>query len=223
MKSSQELQKELDIIKRKELKEKWEVYLDRVKKYINNLKGKALISHYRNGGFIIYKVLGYEEHYYATREGFNGTWGPCRWLEIKTSSYINCHVADDKGRWYGGKIDHNNNCGNFKALVYKNKSYPKELEISKIEFNEISANGCSLTSICDIVKIGYTEYEEYREDPNYDRALDRFTLFTQLAPEGMWEAAKSIADDNLVKTKNFWEVFEPKCKGLKPIYNVFPL
>ncbi len=222
MESVKQLEEKLSLAKKKDLKDKWEIYLDRVKKFIDKLKGKALISHYSNSGFVIYKVIGYKESYYADREGFNGTWSPCRWLEITTTSYIKCNVADNKGRWYSnGKIEHSD--FNFKAIVYKKKSFPKDMEMSKIELNPGTVCGDSLSTINGICKIGYTEYSEYREDPNYDRALERFTLFTQLAPEGMWEEAKAIADDNFSKTKNFWEIFEPKCKGLRPIYEVFPL
>jgi len=215
------LEKELEDIKKKELKEKWEVYLDKVKSFITRLEGKTVISHYCNGGFILYKVLGYEEKYYIDRDGWSGQWSPCRWLEIKTTSYVECRVADDRGRWFGGKIEHSGGYS-FKAAVYKGKSFPKDLEMSKIDFKNLKVTESGLSTINDVVKIGYTEYTEYRQDPNYERAMERFLLFTQLAPEGMWEKAKEIADDNFTKTKSFWEEFEPKCKGLKSLYNEIP-
>ncbi len=212
-KTISQLEKELVIAKSKELKKKWDEYFEKVKKFVIGLEGKTLMSHYRNGSFILYKVLGYEEHSHA---------GPKKWIEIHTSGYINCSVADDKGRWFRGLIEHQSSIY-FKAMVYKNNTFPKILEMSKIEWNDHKVSDCCLVTTSETVKIGYDEVKQDTQDPSYDRAIDRLLSSTQIAPEGMWEAAKAIADDNLLKTKDFWREFEPKCKNLKPIYVTNPL
>jgi len=222
MSDVKELEKQLELAKKKELKEKWEIYLDTIKSFIKKLEGKTVISHSSNGHFILYKIIGFEEKYYASREGFNGQWSPCRWIEIKTSSYISCRVADNRGRWYRGGIEHPD-IVNFKAIVIKGKQKEnfKDFEMSKIELNENTLGNDCLSTTCNISKIGYTEYKEYKDNPNSSRAMDKFLLFTQLAPTGMWEKAKEIADDNFSKTKSFWEEFEPKCKGLESLHKQF--
>ena len=45
--------------------------------------------------------------------------------------------------------------------------------------------------------LGLMYQTEYREDPNYDRAMEKFFIFTQIAPEGMWEAAKNLSWQNI--------------------------
>lgn len=215
MSTVKQLEKKLADAKKKELKERWEVYLNRVKSFLDKMIGRTVISHYSNGGFILYKIIGYEEQYYGYREGFNGSWSPCRWIEVTTSAYIHCRVADNRGNWFRGMIEHEGL--QFKAKVVRGKD-KSNLEFSKIELNDNTLSKEVLSTISKISKIGYTEYKEYREDPNYSRAMDSFLTFTQEAPEGMWEAAKQIADDNLKKTMEFWKVFEPKCQNLKPLY-----
>lgn len=212
-KTIKELEKELSIAKGKHLKAKWDVYFERIKKFVMGLEGKTLMSHYRNGSFILYKVLGYEEHSHV---------GPKKWIEIHTTGYIDCNVADNRGNWFRGHIEHQGSL-QFKAKVYKNKTFPKILEMAKIEWNDHEVSDCCLVTTSETVKIGYDEAKQDTEDPSYDRALDRLLSFTQIAPEGMWEAAKAVADDNLLKTKAFWDEFEPKCKELKPIYTTNPL
>ena len=77
-----------------------------------------------------------------------------------------------------------------------------------------------LATIPETIKLGYTEYNEYRDDPNSSRVIEKFLVSTQIAPEGMWEKAKEIADDNFMKTKLFWEEFNPKCNDLKPLTEI---
>lgn len=222
MNNIQELEKQLEIAKKQQLKENWEKYLNDVKSFIAQLQNKTVINHYSNGRFILFKVIGCEEKYYANREGYNGQWAPCRWLEIKTSSYITCRVADHRGNWYGDSGITHAKGDLFKAVVYKSRSFPKELTMSEIEYREGSASESCLGLITDVTKIGYTEYMEYREEPNSSRALDKFLLFTHIAPEGMWESAKAIADDNFIKTKLFWEKFESELKNTKPLRDEIP-
>lgn len=212
-----ELENELAEIKKVELKTVWDTYLTKIKKFILSIQGRTIIHHTSNGGFILYKILDVEEKYYIDREGFKGQWSPCRWLEIKTSSYLNCSVADDRGNWYKGGINHNG-VTTFKTMVYKNRSFPKELEMAKIDFVDASVNDNCCATLNRSVRIGYSEYTEYKNSPDYDRAMDQFLMFTQLAPEGMWEAAKAIADDNFAKTKSFWETYQPLCQGLESLH-----
>lgn len=222
MKTVQEIEKELALAKKLELKLKWEIYLDQVKSFMDKLVGKTIINHYSNGGFNLYKVIGYKEQYYIDRDGWDGQWSPCRWIEIQTSSYITCKVADNKGRWYNHSGVSHPDISSFKAITYKGKSFPKDMQMSKIEFNEMQVSEDVCSTIANSIKVGFTEYKEYTEDPNYDRALQGFTLFSQLAPKGMWERAKEIADEHFMKTKLFWEEFEPKCQGLKPLRDEVP-
>ena len=125
-----ELEKKLELAKKQELKEKWEVYLNKVKRFIDSLKGKTIITWYQNGSFVLCKVIGYKEQYYIEREGFSGQWSPCRWLEIETTSYIDCRVADSKGNWYGDRGMNHPDILNFKARVEGSNRCP--LYITKI-------------------------------------------------------------------------------------------
>lgn len=220
MKTIEDLEKELEIAKKIELKQKWETYLSQVKSFLDKLIGVTIISHDYNCGFTLFKLLGYEEKYYIDREGWNGNWSPCRWIEIKTSSHITCKVADSSGKWYSNSGIHHSNTYSFKSIVYKGKYFPKEMEMSKIYYHIYDNSEKILATIPETIKLGYTEYNEYRDDPNSSRVIEKFLVSTQIAPEGMWEKAKEIADDNFMKTKLFWEEFNPKCNDLKPLTEI---
>lgn len=94
------------------------------------------------------------------------------------------------------------------------------MEMSKIYYHIYDNSEKILATIPETIKLGYTEYNEYRDDPNSSRVIEKFLVSTQIAPEGMWEKAKEIADDNFMKTKLFWEEFNPKCNDLKPLTEI---
>lgn len=58
MKTIEDLEKELEIAKKIELKQKLETYLSQVKSFLDKLIGVTIISHDYNGRFTLFKLLG---------------------------------------------------------------------------------------------------------------------------------------------------------------------
>lgn len=198
-----ELEKQLAAAKKQELYSKWETYLTKVKVKLDQLVGKSIINWYRNGAFTICKVTGVKEKYYIDEVGYNGQFSPKRWLEIEKTGFFDCRVADDRGVFYQPGIS--TGSYNYEFTKVKNS----KLIISKLDFQETSC----LADIQNSFKVGYTEYEKYSEDPSYDRALESITLFARIAPDGMYEDAKTIYLEHVQKTKDFWVKFEDSIKN----------
>lgn len=212
MRSVEEIEKELLEAKKKELYNKWEIYLTNLKDKLELLKNKTILSWYQNGKFTIFKVKNVEEKHYIDREGFYGQWSPKRWLEIQTESYLVCSVADSSGRWYKPGISNvEPDKFVFKYISKKNK-YKKDTELflSKISFEDSSLNSSCYESMSKIYKVGFTEYEEYKEDPSYDRALDFLRMFTYIVPDEIFEKAEKIHNEHIKQTMEFWKLYEEK-------------
>lgn len=177
------------------LKEKWEAYLTTVKAKVMPLIGKVLVTHTGNGRFFMYKILDVKECKYSHH--VSSSISPERWLELVVTEYLSFSVADDQGRWLNKVSIENSdyNCFKFIFLDKKNK-----LNISKI--NVLTNN---TTFPQDMFKIGYTEYEKYRENPDWNRALtDRFLFTYILEDETIYDKALEIHYDHVNKTKEFW-------------------
>lgn len=48
--------------------------------------------------------------------------------------------------------------------------------------------------------------------PNFKRDLSNFSMYLREVPKEMWLEAKKIADENIMKTKLFWDKYEPIIK-----------
>lgn len=63
--------------------------------------------------------------------------------------------------------------------MYKGKYFPKEMEMSKIYYHIYDNSEKILATIPETIKLGYTEYNEYRDDPNSSRVIEKiFSFYT---------------------------------------------
>jgi len=212
------LEKELAEAKKKELKQKWEVYLDKIKAFCKSLVGRVIVAHTANGRFYMYKVTGYKEQYYGDRQGAYGQWGPERWIELQTEGYLSYSVADDRGRWWRPGIssfDYNSH-----KFVFKKGT---KVEIAKFDFTEGNISDFGYGGNDQrVYKIGYTEYDQYKEDPNYDRALSDLLTFAQIMPDdSVYEEGKKIYLTHVQQVKDFWIKNEPKFKNLDRLSTIY--
>lgn len=208
-----ELEQQLAEAKKQELKEKWETYLIECKKFLDKINGKTILRWHRNGAFVLFKVNGYKEQYYIDRNGINGSWHPSRWFEVSTSGYLIANVADDRGNYFRPGID---SLGlNFK-LISKKKNV---IDISKFraEEGQLSDATCD-GDIKDGLKVGYTEYKDNFDEPQWDKSLQQFTVFCRIVPNEVLEKAIEIHKEHVIKTKQFWEEWEPIVKNSKPTW-----
>ena len=206
-KTIKQLEEELANAKKVEQQNEWETYLNETEEYLKSLVGKTFVKHYSNGGFCMFKVSGYKTSYYADRDGFYGQWSPSRWFELESTAMVNCRVADSSRNWFRGGIHYNN----LKFKVVKGKS-KDSIEISKLDLVDFEKEKYSYLP-SEIREFGKLSYES-KDKPNFIRDRDNFSTFLREAPEGMWEEAKRIADQNLIDTKKFWDIYEPKVREL---------
>lgn len=189
------LEEESKRLQARVLKEKWEVYLTNMKARVIPLIGKVLVTHIGNGRFIMYKVLDVKERSYSHQ--VNSLTHPERWLELIITEYLSFSVADNKDKWLHNVSIDNPDYEYFKFIFLDKKN---KLNISKIK---LLTNNTKFPD--DIFKIGYTEFEEYREDPDWNRALsDRFLFTYILEDETIYDKALEIHYDHVNKTKEFW-------------------
>ena len=204
MATVQELEKQLQEAKRKELYENWEAYLDKSKAFLQTLVNRTFIRHYRNNCFVMFKVTGFKEQYYGNVEGMDGSWTPRRWLELTTSGYMN---VCEPSYYLGGSIE-TMGYGTHEFVKVNTKGYKKgTVEISKIEFVNREVGKSGLADINNVVRFGFKEYEEkeYKDRPEYDRAMTDFTMFAHEVPVQLYDEAKAIRDEMVQKTVDYWE------------------
>jgi hypothetical protein len=201
METVQELEAKLASAKKKEQQEKWETYLNETEEYLKSLVGKTFIRHTSNGGFCMFKVSGYHTQYYIDRDGFYGQWSPSRWFELQSTAMITCRVADNKGHWFRGGISYNEM--KFKVVRGKSKD---SIEISKLDLVDFGKEKYSYLPE-EVRVFGKMSYES--GEPNFNVERNNFSVFLREAPEGMWEEAKRIADQNLKETELFWNKYQP--------------
>jgi phenolic acid decarboxylase len=201
METVKELEAKLALVRKKEEKDNWEKYLNETENYLKSLVGKTFIKHYSNGGFCMFKVSNYHTQYYADRNGFSGQWFPSRWFELESTAMINCRVADNKGQWFRGGISYNEM--KFKVLRGKAKD---SVEVSKLDLVDFEKEKYTYLP-SEIREFGKMSYENGK--PNFERDKSDFSVFLREAPEGMWEEAKRIADQNLKETELFWSKYQP--------------
>lgn len=204
MKTVEELTKELELAKKKRSQEEWESHLKQAEEYLNSLVGKTFIKYYSNGGLIMFKVKGFKQQHYL-EQGMYGQFTPNRWFELIISSYITCRVSDDSGKWFRPEVKYSN----FKFLTNRRK--PQTLtEVADLRFVD-SEKEQYVHAPDEIVVFGK---QSHSGDINLQRDISNFKEFLREAPIGMWEAAVEIANDNIEKTKLFWEKFQPKVREL---------
>jgi hypothetical protein len=201
METVQELEDRLILLKKKEQQSYWEKYLNETEEYLKSLVGKTFIKHYSNGGFCMFKVSGYHTQYYIERNGFYGDWSPSRWFELESTAMINCRVADNSGNWFRGGVSYNEM--KFKIIRGKSKD---SVEVSKLDLVDFEKEKYTYLP-SEIREFGKLSYEE--GEPNFIRDRSNFSVFLREAPEGMWEEAKRIADQNLRETEMFWNKYQP--------------
>lgn len=204
-----ELKKELERVEKEKEKERWEEYLNKLENFLRKLKGKCILKWTMNGQFVMFKVDGYKEQYYAgNRNGFFGNWHPSRYFEIKTSRMVVCSVANDRGDWFRPGISVDSLLGRFK--IFTNKKGVAEL--SKLNVYEGGPDGTCDGDLKSIFKIGLIEYEN--NSPNHDKVLDYFMSSTFVIPEEIIQHAVNIHNEHVKQTKEFWLKYEQTINNL---------
>lgn len=212
MTNVQKLEKELEDLKKKESIEKWNIYLDNAKIFLDNLKGKTLLTHTSACSFIIYKLLGYTENY-DLGIGYYGQWHNKRWLEIETTKALICYYENPKV--FNKTTTLEGIDGNY-TFIKKKKS---EILVPKIKF-ESTTNSYDLGGR-DITKVGYDEYNSH-EDPNWTRSMEKFLMFTTIVSDEMWNEAYAIYEAQAVAAAEFWQKYQDKVAIKNPTSNYFP-
>lgn len=219
----EEVKRELEKAIKVENEQKWKQYLDRLKKFLEKLKGKTLISWNNNGNFYIFKVLDYEECY-DTSVGFYGQWHPKRYYVLKTSGYLSFTVPDDKGKTYGFSPprienvqdwwnDHTVPYGCTKLIKIKGKNK------DTIIFPKFDFKDCNLGT--DVVALGKFNYDN--TDPNADKALNDFIGFKKiLKNDSIFEKALELYKEHTLKVMEFYSSFKTELQeGNKYLYEEF--
>lgn len=198
-----ELEKKLSKAKEKESQKVWDEYLNETEEYLRSLVGKTFVRHHSSYSFGIFKVKGYIPQYYIDRNGMDGSWSPSRWFELTCSAMINCHVSDQKGRYYRPHVRYIDITFN---LIKK-----KSIKTEPLDYiNYDSENyACVPDEIKEFGKLSYKEGK-----PDYIRDWNNFSVCLREAPPGMWEAAKDLADQNIIATKKFWDIYQPIVRTL---------
>jgi hypothetical protein len=206
MNKIKELEAQLQAAKKEQQKLEWEEYLNTTEKYLKSLIGKTFMRPYQNGRFIMFKVSSYSTQYYIDKDGFYGQFSPFRWFELKSSSSINCNVKDSSGRWFRPEIKYTNL--QFNRITGKNKNKVETSGLDLIDYeNE------KYTSLPEEIRVfGKLSYNE--GIPNFKRDINDFSVFLREVPENMWKEAKKIADENIIKTKLFWDKYESIIKQM---------
>lgn len=205
MKDIKTLELELSKAKKIQQQKDWEKYLDQCESYLKGIVGKTFMKWYQNGCFIIFKVNGYEPKYYADRNGWNGNWHPSRWFELKSTQSINCRVKDSSGKYFRPEVKYSN----FKFNVVTGKS-KNQIETMRLDFVDYETEKYTYLP-SEVREFGKLQY--YKEIPDFIEELSNFKMFLREAPEGMFEEAKKIADENIMKTKQFWDKYENKIQN----------
>lgn len=204
MDNIRELEIQLEAAKKEKQKLEWEEYLNTTEEYLKGLVGKTLMRPYQNGRFIIFKINEYNTHHYADREGAYGQFAPLRWFELKSSAAINCNVKDSSGRWFRPEVKYINL--QFNKITGRNKDKIETSSLDLIDYEDEK-----YTFLPEEVRsFGKLSYDE--KIPNFKRDLSNFSMYLREVPEEMWLEAKKIADENIMKTKLFWDKYEPIIK-----------
>jgi hypothetical protein len=194
----EELEKQLAKAKEKKAQDDWKEYLNHCEIYFKSLIGKAFIRYHSSNSFSLFKVKGFVPQYYINRNGMNGSWHPSRWFQLTCSAMINCTVSDHRGRYYKPHIRYQD----MRFNLIKKKDIKTE-SIDYIDFNENE-----YARVPDqISEFGKVSYETLT--PDFQRELFDFQVYLRDAPPGMWEAAKELADQNIIATKKFWDIYQP--------------
>lgn len=215
MKTIKELEKELETAKREENEKKWSIYLDRIKKWCDSNVGKCMLSWTSNSHFILCKVIGYNITH-STSVGAYGQWHPKRWIELTTQGHISCSVPDSRGYSHKIGIDTNKNF-NHEFVQVPKKGYLKgKLLVTKLDIStaDISKHGGWANSH-HAYEIGKQEYEnnDYSIDPDYNRALQYFSMFSFFVPEELYIEAFKIQEELVNKTIKWWEKYTDVIKN----------
>ena len=202
------LQKELRLAKSQALKETWEEYLDKVKGFCAALVNRVILCETTSGCYVMYKVTGYEEKYYVDRQGYYGQYGPERWIELTTQNYLRFQVSNNSTIQSQHPDQH--------KFIFKKGS---RIDIAKLNFTSAD-KGCF--DVKQITKFGYTEYKEYNQSPNFDRALQNMMCFAKVMPDNsFYEEARRVYLKHVEDVKNFWLKNEQTLSNLQDVSSIY--
>lgn len=215
-------QKEMELkkLKKEEQDNKWGAYLEKMKIFLDKLKGKTLMSWTSNGQFYMCKVLGYKEKYYVNGSGFNGQWNRKRWFELETTGYLNFRVP-----YWDGKIFKQAPPSITENVWFNDIHVPYQchrLVVTKgkkknnIIFPKFVMSDAQMIESCsgeinNIVTIGKLAHDE--NTPDYDKSFRDFVGFKKIIEGDMFEEALRIHEEHTLKTLEFYKKFEDKFKN----------
>lgn len=206
----EKLEQELKLAKSKLLKQEWEAYLDKVKTFCCTLVNRVILCETTAGHYVMYKVTGFEEKYYADITGYYGQFGPERWIELTTEGYLRFTVCNEPTIQSLSSNQH--------KFIFNKGS---RLNIAKLNFTSADMASCVFEAK-EITKFGYTVYNEYKNSPSFDRALQALTTFAKVMPDNsFYEEAKRIYFKHVEDVKNFWLENEHQLDGLQPVGSIY--
>jgi hypothetical protein len=206
MEDIKQLEAKLAAAKKLQAEQAWEEYLNETEAYLKSLVGKTFMRPYQNGRFILFKVSGYDTKYYIDRNGWNGDWSPSRWFELKSTQSIDCSVKDSSGRYFRPQVKYSNL--RFNKITGKSKDKIETSNLDLINYNEEKYSYLPR----EVKEFGKLSYE--KDVPNFREDWGNFNVFLREVPEEMWLTAKKIADENIMKTKKFWDKYESLIRSL---------
>lgn len=198
MSKTQELKEQLKKAEAEEIKEKWEIYLSKLKGFLDSLKGQYLLRWHSSGSLTMFLVNGYQEHYYSDRQGAYGQWGPERWFELSTTGriYLSLHSSKELKEDNFYQVE----------FIRKTKKYKDTNEYLQIPYLRYEDVQWSLRD--DFGKIGFIEYDENPKDPNHEQTVYDFTCFTKIISKEVYDTAFKIVRANTHATIDYWKKYE---------------
>lgn len=231
--SDEILKKEAELAKLKNelLAKNWKDYLDKLKKFLDKLIGKTLLSWTNDHNLYMYKVIGYKEQYYVDVDGFYGQSG-FRWYELKTTGSLQISVPCNNGEIYEHapiRITENSHYNddvfvpfNHIKLVKIKGKHKDQIIFPKFIFKEHELVKSCSDAINQVVAIGKLNYNE--KIPDYDRSIRNFLSNSViLENDNIFNKALEIYKKHTMEVLSFYEEFNKELRYEKKEYSITKL
>lgn len=225
MSTLEEKRNELQELERKALYEKWEVYLDKIKIYMDSLVGRTFMTLCTNTSLQLYRFKSISEKYHMDREGFYGQWSPRRYFEIETTDWISIGMPTAYS-----KRESPGQVGYFPSeyVFQKRKGLSPVVFIAKLLGGGINLSDFEVSQ-SQKVYVGKEEYDkkEYTSDPSYNRAMDFFYSHNYLLPEcSILNDAKEVLAQKAAIDLQYFEKYKnilnnPSAEGVERFADYF--
>lgn len=213
-----QIEKNLEANKRAIIKENWDNYLIKLKVFLDKLIGKVLITHYSNGQFYMFKVLGYNK-----RVKFNEKNQHIRYYEIVSTGYLNFTVPNTDGRiykhnpakitenvWFNDGINVPYGCT---RLVVKKGKHKDQLIFPKFIVDENSISNSSDGTLHELTSVGMEVVDG--NYPNYDTSMNKFIGHNRIVTNTqVFDKAMELHQKQTLEVLEFWNSFKADLTNL---------